>query len=152
MTRGGEKLYGENNPFYGKTHSDETKKMLYKKASERVGEQNPFYGKHHSEETKSAISKSNKGRKMSEEARTHMSESHVGKTLSEETKLKVAKSKYKPINMLDDDGNIIFTFDSIQQAGEWCLEQGLTKAKRLGGISSGIKNHKKRYGYYWEYV
>ncbi len=45
-------MTGENNPFYGKTHTEETKKLISELASERyVGENNPFYGKKHSEES-----------------------------------------------------------------------------------------------------
>ena len=39
---------GENNPFYGKTHSDEVKKRLSEKASKQ----------RHSKETKDKLSKS----------------------------------------------------------------------------------------------
>ena len=40
---------GENNSFYGKTHSEETKQQF---SESRIGENNSFYGKTHSEETK----------------------------------------------------------------------------------------------------
>lgn len=44
---------GEKNPFYGRKHSEETRKLISEKISEMVkGEKNPFYGKHHSEETR----------------------------------------------------------------------------------------------------
>lgn len=36
MTDGGEKLYGENNPFYGKHHSEKTKETISQKASLRT--------------------------------------------------------------------------------------------------------------------
>lgn len=45
---------GKNNPFYGKTHSEETKKILSKKCA-RFGADNPFYGKTHKSETKKKI-------------------------------------------------------------------------------------------------
>jgi group I intron endonuclease len=85
---------GSKNGMYGKTHTDEVKRMLreieYTKeirdrmsksairkfeknphlkenlsvcASQRTGDKNPFYGKSHTLETKERISKSNKGRK-----------------------------------------------------------------------------------------
>lgn len=47
-----ENTIGENNPFYGKTHSEETIEILSEKASKRTGEANSFYGKKHSEEAK----------------------------------------------------------------------------------------------------
>ena len=54
---------GENNPFYGKHHTEETKKMIGEKIkSERCGENHPMYGKHLTEETKQKISESHKGK------------------------------------------------------------------------------------------
>ena len=52
MTEGGEAMFGISNPFYGKTHSKEVKKLLSDNAKKRVGEKNPFFGKKHSEEFK----------------------------------------------------------------------------------------------------
>jgi group I intron endonuclease len=76
---------GEKNGMYGKTHTNEVKKMnselkkgntyrIGKKASDetrqkmsenaklKIGEKNPFYGKHHSEETIQKIKEKSKGR------------------------------------------------------------------------------------------
>ena len=76
---------GEKNGMYGRTHTDEVKRLysemhkgntycLGKKASqetkeklsiiasERLGEKNPFFGKHHSEETKQKVREKSKGR------------------------------------------------------------------------------------------
>lgn len=52
-----ETMKGEKNPFYGKTHSEETKlnQSLVKK-----GKNNPFFGKKHSEETILKMSRSHK--------------------------------------------------------------------------------------------
>lgn len=47
-------IRGEKNHFYGKHHSDETKKLLAQKCA-LYGEKNGFFGKHHSEETKQKI-------------------------------------------------------------------------------------------------
>lgn len=43
---------GENNPFYGKTHTEETKQYLSELAATRIGSKNPFYGKTHSSDWK----------------------------------------------------------------------------------------------------
>ncbi|MBQ3996665.1 MAG: HNH endonuclease [Bacteroidales bacterium] len=47
---------GEKHHFYGKKHSEETKRKISVAASKRVGNLNPFYGKRHSEETRKIIS------------------------------------------------------------------------------------------------
>lgn len=53
---------GENNPMYGKHHTEETKnKISEAKKGKYCGENNHNYGKHHSEETKQKISEANKG-------------------------------------------------------------------------------------------
>lgn len=49
---------GESNPFYGKTHSEETRELLSNLASERTGEKNHFYGKKHTKETLGKIADS----------------------------------------------------------------------------------------------
>lgn len=41
-----------DNPFKGRKHTEETKKLFSLYASKRIGEKNPFYGKHHKEDTK----------------------------------------------------------------------------------------------------
>ncbi|WP_434750213.1 NUMOD3 domain-containing DNA-binding protein [Paenibacillus amylolyticus] len=54
-------MNGENNPFYGRTHSEETLKVLSEKCA-NYGEDNGFFGKHHSDETKRLIGSKNRGR------------------------------------------------------------------------------------------
>ena len=46
---------------FGEEKAKQIKEILSKCASEKVGEKNPFYGKHHSEETKKKISNTKKG-------------------------------------------------------------------------------------------
>ena len=68
----GQSLCGEANGFYGKCHTEETKKTIGEKSKERnQGENNPFYGKHHNEETKQKM----RGRNKSQEEINKMLES-----------------------------------------------------------------------------
>lgn len=54
---------GENNHFYGKSHSEESKlKMSKAKVGKYRGENNPNFGRHASEETRQKMSKMFKGR------------------------------------------------------------------------------------------
>lgn len=49
--------YGEDNPFYGKRHTEESKKKMSESTvGVYVGENNPMYGKHHTEETRDKMS------------------------------------------------------------------------------------------------
>ncbi len=53
---------GENNPFYGKEHSQETKELLKQRTTETWKNQpHPWIGKKHSEETKAKFRENNKG-------------------------------------------------------------------------------------------
>jgi len=85
---------------YGFTrHSEEYKRRLSK---ERLGENNPFYGRKHTEKTKQRISKLGKGRKLgelSEETKRKIGEAskgrvpwNKGKKHSEETKRKMKEA------------------------------------------------------------
>ena len=63
-------MYGEDNPFYGKKHTEESrKKMSEAKKDIYFGKDNPFYGKHHTEETIEIIRAKNIGRKYSLESK-----------------------------------------------------------------------------------
>lgn len=106
----GEKIKGENNPFYGQKHTRRIKKILSQKARLRVGELNPFFGKKHNENTKKIISDKAKirlsikenngmyGRSHSEEVKRKLSEYHKGKIIPLEIRNKISntiKEKYK---------------------------------------------------------
>lgn len=50
--------YGEDNPFYGKHHTEESKKKMSESTvGSYAGENNPMYGKHHTEETRDKMSR-----------------------------------------------------------------------------------------------
>lgn len=70
---------GSNNPFYGKHHTEETKKKLSEmRTGQYVGEKSPLYGTHLSEETRQKMSIAKTGTKMSDEAKKKMSEQRKG--------------------------------------------------------------------------
>lgn len=51
-------ICGKDNPMFDKTHSDEAKQKL---REANLGTNNPFYGKHHTEEAKRILSEKHKG-------------------------------------------------------------------------------------------
>jgi len=94
-------LYGENNGFYGKTHSDETKSKIREK---HLGKSN------HTEESKRKISEKSKqrwkdpeyrertlsnlaNRSITDETRKKLRDVNFGKTFSEETKQKISDAR-----------------------------------------------------------
>ena len=71
---------GGKNPFYGRTHTEDTKKQHSNFMKGRfVGENNAFYGKKHTEKTKEKLSRNRKGKY------TGQNNPFYGKTHSEET-------------------------------------------------------------------
>lgn len=56
-----EKRMGVGNSFFGKTHTEETRKILSAKCG-NIGDKNGFYGKTHTEETKQRLSVAGKKR------------------------------------------------------------------------------------------
>ena len=75
-----EKYAGENNPMYGKKHSDETRRKMSDAK------------KNMSEETRKKISVGHKGKHYSEEHKKKISEAKKGKPKSEEHKKKLSKA------------------------------------------------------------
>lgn len=55
------KMSGENNPFYGKKHTEETKEKMKKNHKKLEGKNSPLYGTHLSEERKQQMSEERKG-------------------------------------------------------------------------------------------
>lgn len=71
-------LGGENSK--GFRHREESKaKMSEKKSKMYIGENNPFFGKHHSEEMCKHFSEQRKGRTLTDEWKKHISESSAQK-------------------------------------------------------------------------
>ena len=78
----------------GKIVSDETKKLISKsKKGKNTGENNPMFGKTHSEETKKKLSELNKGKTHSEETKKKLSELNKGKIINDETRRKISNAK-----------------------------------------------------------
>lgn len=61
-------------------------------------------------------------------------------------KLQDSNPNKKKVNQLDDNGIIINTYKSIRDAA-----RNLGNIRMDANIINGIKTHRKRYGFYWEY-
>ena len=91
-----EKFKGENHHFFGKHHTEETKKKI---SEAQKGENNHMYGKHHTEETKKKMSEAQKGEKGSMYGKT--GEKHP---------------RSKPVVQIDPNTNEVKVWGSTREA------------------------------------
>lgn len=159
ITPGGKKLSGEDNPFYGHSHSEETRQLLSKKHKGRIaseeeremrrkinsGKRNPFYGKHHTDATKEKIKQSNIASGNYEKLSQRMKESNPNK-----------EGYYfaKQVMMLDSNHEVINVFASGREAGDFIKEKRLSEAQHPGNsicdVCRGLQ--KTAFGFYWKYI
>lgn len=158
ITFGGPSLFGELNPFYNKTHSDETKKKISEKNKNRIvseeeremrrrinkGERNPFYNKKHSKETIEKIKETNIKNGSYEKSSQRMK----GNKLNELIKRK----KVAMIDLKTDE--TLHIFNNAMEAGKYLAELGLTKAKHPSNVVTSVCNghEKSGGGYFWKYI
>ena len=93
---------GENNPFFGKHHSDETRRKMREHHADISGSRNPFYGKRHSEESIEKMSEShkgqvswNKGKKLTEAQKSKSIANNCWKKLSVRIRFEEVKKSYR---------------------------------------------------------
>lgn len=153
MTKGGESLSGNDNPFYGKTHSDEAKKKMSEKAKGRVVSERTrrLIGDTHSR--KYSGKKSHKyGVKLSKCIREKMSKAHTGVKKTETHKMNISLSKKgketistKAVIQLSLKGDYIAQYSTIKE-GE---EKTGTYSTHIVNCCKG--NMKSSNGYMWMY-
>lgn len=129
--------FGETNPFYGKHHSEETKKKLSASSKRFAGENNPMYGKHHSEESKKKMSINRSGKCCGKESPLY------GTHMSDELKEKLIVLCSKPVYQYDTELNFIGKYKSIAEASRisGIKRENIARAAHKIGYTAG--------GYYW---
>lgn len=102
-----------------------------------------------SEEAKDKIRKARTGTKTPDLVRTKLSNAHKGVKLSESHVRANAVGHQKKVRCVELD----LIFDSIKEAGKYCIDNNLTKNKTANStISSCLKGRQNTaYGYHWEY-
>ena len=124
---------GENNPFYGKRHTQESKNKMSESHS---GENHPLFGKSMPQETKRKIGEANKGKKRSQESRRNISEAHKGKQVGKDNPR--AKAVY-----CEELKEIRLTMK------EWAEELGINRSYISFCCSGKVKSAK---GYHFRYA
>lgn len=155
ISNGGRKLFGSENPFYGKHHTDRTKQIISEKNTGRKAtdkerrmrsqinkdERNPFYGKHHSNETKEKIKETSAKNGNYEKLSKRMKENNPND----------GTAFHKPVAMMDTDFNVIDVFESHVKAGEYVKSLNLSSAKfPSNSITDVCKGRcKTAFGFNW---
>lgn len=117
---------GEKNPFYGRKHSEETRKKL---RETHAGPRHVNYGKHLSEETRRKISVSHMGMTHSEETKRKLSEAGRGKSPSIEARMKASQKNRSENNPLCKPVICLTTNERFFSAAEAARITGLERSK-----------------------
>ncbi len=136
------------NPFQGKKHSKETRKILSELAKQRTGEKAGMHGKHLSDEQKRNLSECAK-------QRTGEKNPFFGKIHKTTTKKKISEANSKPVCQIDAaTGEVIRTFTSALEAGKHLgnprLNSEIIKCCR-GYVSPSGRHFLTCKGYKWKY-
>lgn len=144
------KYTGENNPWYGKHPSEESRRKMRENHANFSGENSPKYGKKLSDETRRKISENhanfsgenhpNYGKKLSEETKRKMSESRRGKYVGGNSSLA------KTIEQYDVNGELIKIWNSISEASN---ELKINRSC-IGACARGLQ--KVAGGFVWKYT
>lgn len=138
-------------------HTNETKNILSEKAKKRFEnlENNPMFGKHHTEEARKKISEKATGRKHTDEAKQKMSKQRAGeknimygKTHTEEAREKIAKAHGHPVKCIETGIVYPSEIEAKRQTGvdNTMIHRYLHgKASYAGKLPDGTKLH-------WEYA
>ena len=137
-----------DNPFKGKSHSQETRKILSKKASLRVGEKSPMFGKHLSEAQRHILSECAKQRVGDKNPFFNNHHTDI-------TKKRISESNSIPVIQIDAKTDMVIAeFKSAKDAGEALgnsrLNSEIIKCCR-GYVSPSGKHYLTCKGFKWKY-
>lgn len=111
-------------------------------AEAKLKMRNSHLGKKVSDSTRAKLSKALTGIKRSDEFRKKARIAHQGQRRTKESIEKQVLAQYKRVAMLDLDGSIIRTFDSVNSAAEYV-------SRTAGSISIACKRGSISAGYRW---
>jgi hypothetical protein len=153
--------FGEENPFYGKTHSPETRAKM--RASQiatdkNKGVNNPNYGKKYSEERRKQMSEQRKGRKLSEEHKKKIGAASRGRERTEEWIEKISgpnnfwygKGHLMRGSLHPSSKNYVFieTGEIFKGLEEACNAKGLNYHTQRAYLKTNhVRHHRRKFNY-----
>lgn len=131
---------GKDHPFYGKSHTEETKRKISntKKKQFSEGMIHPLRGKNHSQETIDKIKKSKKGQRPSEKAIKKSIEARLGKPQTDYQKQKAREANEKTWKVITPEGEEVI----ITNLRQYSLERGLDPGNMMHVARGRQKQHK----------
>lgn len=157
-----ERMRGENNPWYGKTFTDEVRLHLSLiRKGQRTGEENSFFGRKHTEVTKAKLSQyasARTGEKNPNYGKhTLAGENHpwFGKHLPDETKKKISESrkgKYSGGNNSNAKPVYCYETDCVYATTKEAAQVLHINASAIGKLCKGIYGKDNIKGYHFRYA
>ena len=153
---------GENNPFYGRHFSEESKKKLSDALKGKmIGENNPFYGQKHTEETKQKLSEyastrtGDKNPNYGNHALAGENHPLYGQHLSEETKRKISESrkgKYSGKDSPSAKSVYCYETDKVYATTKEASQELQIDASSIGKLCKGTYKRDNIRGYHFRYA
>lgn len=131
---------GEYHPFYGKIHTEETKKKISetKKKQFLEGMIHPLLGKKHTEESKEKNRQKHLGKKLSPETIEKIKNANIGKEQTDYQKQKAREANEKTWKIITPEGEEII----IKNLRQYSLERGLDPGNMMHVAAGRLKHHK----------
>ena len=148
--KGGNKFKGKTEEEMKKIFNDEYKQKQSEAHMWQKGENNPMYGKKHSEQTKKRMSENHKGyegKRHTEEAKKKIGESKKSKKNHNYNKFGKDNPCSKKVCQYDKENNLIKIWNSIKEAS---VELNIDSS-HITKCCKGKKYYKTAGGFIWKY-
>tara|TARA_R110000772_G_scaffold266865_1_gene389933 strand:+ start:234 stop:992 length:759 start_codon:yes stop_codon:yes gene_type:complete len=131
---------GEDHPFYGKIHTEETKRKISetKKKQFSEGMIHPLLGKKHTEESKEKNRQKHLGKKLSPETIEKIRNANIGKEQTDYQKQKAREANEKTWKIITPEGEEVI----ITNLRQYSLERGLDPGNMMHVAAGRQKQHK----------
>jgi len=131
---------GEDHPFYGKKHTEETKKKVSESIKEGYenGRVHPFLGKNHTEESKEKNRQKHLGKKLSPETIEKIRNANIGKEQTDYQKQRAREANEKTWKVITPEGEEVI----ITNLRQYSLERGLDPGNMMHVARGRQKQHK----------